>query len=123
MSPRKARSAPPATPGCRRFPARSACWRTPSARSWGNIVLIYFGAGLALVFSIVPALLVEEPRVLAHAETGTPTEKMRIGALLLLMRPLWAFAVYAMIAMGLKIAGVKTHSLWLEVVFACWRWR
>lgn len=84
---------------------------------WGNIALIYFGAGLALVFSIVPALLVEEPRVLAHAETGTPTEKMRIGVLLMLMRPLWAFAVYAMIAMGLKIAGVKTHSLWLEVVF------
>lgn len=84
---------------------------------WGNIALIYFGAGLALVFSIVPALLVEEPRVLAHAETGAPPEKLRIGALLLLMRPLWAFAVYAMIAMGLKIAGVKTHSLWLEVVF------
>ena len=84
---------------------------------WGNIALIYFGAGLALVFSIVPALLVEEPRVLAHNETGTPAEKMRVGALLLLMRPLWAFAVYALIAMGLKIAGIKSHSLWLEVVF------
>lgn len=84
---------------------------------WGNIVLIYFGAGLALVFSIVPALLVEEPRVLAHTENGTPTEKLRVGALLLLMRPLWAFAVYALIAMGLKIAGIKTHSLWLELVF------
>ncbi len=84
---------------------------------WGNITLIYFGAGLALVFSIIPVLLVEEPRVLAHTETGTPTEKLGFGALLLLMRPLWAFAVYAMIAMGLKIAGVKTHGLWLEVVF------
>ncbi len=84
---------------------------------WGNITLIYFGAGLALVFSIIPVLLVEEPRVLAHTETGTATEKLGVGALLLLMRPLWAFAVYAMIAMGLKIAGVKTHSLWLEVVF------
>jgi hypothetical protein len=82
---------------------------------WGNIALIYFGAGLALVFSIIPALLVEEPRVLAHTETGTPTEKLGTGALLLLMRPLWAFAVYALIAMGLKLAGYDTHSLWLEV--------
>jgi MFS family permease len=84
---------------------------------WGNITLIYFGAGLALLFSIVPALLVEEPRMLAHTETGTPTERLRVGALLLLMRQMWEFADYAMIAMGLKIAGVKTHSLWLEVVF------
>jgi maltose/moltooligosaccharide transporter len=84
---------------------------------YGNIVLIYFGAGLALVFSIVPALLVEEPRVLAHTETGTKTERLGAGALLLLMRPLWAFAVYALIAMGLKMAGYHTHSLWLEVVF------
>ncbi len=84
---------------------------------YGNIVLIYFGAGLALVFSIIPALLVEEPRVLAHTETGASAQKLGFGALLLLMRPLWAFAVYAMIAMGLKMAGYHTHSLWLEVVF------
>jgi maltose/moltooligosaccharide transporter len=84
---------------------------------WGNIALIYFGAVLALVFSIVPALLVEEPRQLAHTETDGASEKLGVGALLLLMRPLWAFAVYALIAMGLKIAGYRTHSLWLEVVF------
>ena len=84
---------------------------------YGNVALIYFGAGLALVFSIIPALLVEEPRVLAHTETGASTEKLSVAALLLLMRPLWAFAVYALIAMGLKLAGYDTHSLWLEVGF------
>lgn len=84
---------------------------------YGNVALIYFGAGLALLFSIVPALLVEEPRTLAHTKTGAPTEKLSVGTLLLLMRPLWAFAVYALIAMGLKLAGYKTHSLWLEVTF------
>ena len=84
---------------------------------YGNIALIYFGAGLALVFSIIPALLVEEPRMLAHTETGASTEKLSVAALLLLMRPLWAFAVYALIAMGLKLAGYDTHSLWLEVGF------
>ena len=84
---------------------------------YGNVALIYFGAGLALVFSIIPALLVEEPRVLAHTETGASTEKLSVAALLLLMRPLWALAVYALIAMGLKLAGYDTHSLWLEVGF------
>ncbi len=84
---------------------------------YGNIALIYFGAGLALVFSIVPALLVEEPRVLAHTETAASSQKLGVGALLMLMRPLWAFAVYALIAMGLKMAGYHTHSLWLEVLF------
>ncbi|MFZ5637853.1 MAG: MFS transporter [Pseudomonadota bacterium] len=84
---------------------------------FGNIALIYFGAGLALVFSVVPMLLVEEPRTLPHTENAAGGEKLRIGALLLLMRPLWAFAVYAIIAMGLKLAKVESHSLWLEVGF------
>lgn len=84
---------------------------------WGNIALIYFGAGLALVFTLVPALLVEEPRTLAHTETGTPAEKLSLGRLLMLMRPLWAFAVYAPIAMGLKLADVVHHGLWLEITF------
>ncbi|MBW8851669.1 MAG: MFS transporter [Xanthomonadales bacterium] len=84
---------------------------------WGNIALIYFGAGLVLAFSLVPALLVEEPRTLAHTETGAAAEKLSIGRLLMLMRPLWAFAVYAPIAMGLKLAGVSHHGMWLEVVF------
>lgn len=84
---------------------------------WGNIALIYFGVGLVLVFSIVPALLVQEPRRLAHTETATTTARLGVGTLLLLMRPLWAFAVYAVIAMGLKLAGIKEHSLWLEAGF------
>jgi maltose/moltooligosaccharide transporter len=84
---------------------------------WGNIALIYFGAGFVLVSSILPALLVEEPRTLPHTEVGAPTEKLSALTVLMLMRPLWAFAVYALIAMGLKLAGYKTHSMWLEAVF------
>jgi maltose/moltooligosaccharide transporter len=85
--------------------------------TWGNIALIYFGVGLVLVFSIVPMLLVQEPRTLPHTETGASTEKLGVGTLLMLMRPLWAFALYAVIAMGLKLAGIKEHSLWLEAAF------
>lgn len=83
---------------------------------WGNLALIYFGAGLVLVFSVIPALLVSEPRTLAHTDGDKPAEKLGAGALLLLMRPLWAFAVYALIVMAMK--GFKIErDLWLEVVF------
>jgi maltose/moltooligosaccharide transporter len=83
----------------------------------GNMVLIYFGAILVLLFSIIPALLVEEPRSLVQTESGAPTDKLSVTQLLLLMRPLWAFAAYALVAMGLKLAGYKSHSLWIEVIF------
>jgi maltose/moltooligosaccharide transporter len=83
---------------------------------WGNMALIYFGAVLVLLFSIVPALLIEEPRYLA-SDQSAPVEKLSVLQLLLLMRPLWAFAVYALVVMALKLAGYKSHSLWIEVVF------
>jgi maltose/moltooligosaccharide transporter len=84
---------------------------------WGNMALIYFGAVLVLLFSIIPALLIEEPRYLAQTSQDAPAEKFSALQLLLLMRPLWAFAVYALVAMGLKLAGYKSHSLWIEVIF------
>jgi maltose/moltooligosaccharide transporter len=85
--------------------------------TFGNINLIYFGAGLVAVFSLLPALLVTEPRQLAQSEPGAPTDKLDLVQLLMLMRPLWAFAVYALVVMGLKLAKVENHSLWLEVTF------
>jgi maltose/moltooligosaccharide transporter len=84
---------------------------------WGNMALIYVGVVLVLLFSIIPALLIEEPRYLAQADQNQATGKLGLAQLLVLMRPLWAFAVYALVAMALKLAGYKTHSLWIEVVF------
>jgi len=88
----------------------------------GNIALIYFGVMLVLLFSLLPPLLIEEPRTLgastrtaAAAEAALP--RLGLGAFLLLLRPLWAFAAYAVVAIGLKLAGI-THSLWLEAGFA-----
>ncbi len=84
---------------------------------WGNIALIYFGAALVAVFSLIPALLVAEPRQLMQSEPGAPTDRLGFLQLLMLMRPLWAFAVYALVVMALKLAGIKEHSLWLEAWF------
>jgi MFS family permease len=94
--------------------------------AFGNFVLIYFAAGLVLVFSLLPALLIEEPRVLP----GTTAEEAAAGGkrggdslrdLLHLIRPLWAFLLYDVVAMALKLLGIQPPGLWLEaacVVFA-----
>ena len=82
---------------------------------YGNIALIYTGAVLALLFSVVPALLIVEPRTLAHTEAGNE-ERLGLGALLMLMRPLWPFAVYALIVMALKALGAE-RDLRLEAAF------
>ena len=93
---------------------------------FGNFMLIYVAAVLVVLFSVVPALLIEEPRVLA----GTTAEEAAAGGkrggdgfwdLMALIRPLWAFLVYDIVAMGLKLAGIQPPGLWLEaacVVFA-----
>jgi MFS family permease len=86
---------------------------------WGNFVLIYFAAGLVVVFSVIPALLIEEPRVLpgaAVAEAASDGKRRRdsIPELLNLIRPLWAFLVYDIVAMALKLLDIHPPGLWLE---------
>jgi maltose/moltooligosaccharide transporter len=84
---------------------------------WGNVALIYFGAALVVLFSLLPPLLIREPRTLSAPESPAPAA-LGLGTVLLLMRPLWAFAAYAVVAMGLKLAGYGEHPLWIEAGFA-----
>ena len=83
---------------------------------FGNFVLIYFAAGLVLVFSVLPALLIEEPRVLpGSAESASAgDDRTSFANLLHLIRPLWAFLLYDVIAMAFKLVGVQPRGLWLE---------
>ncbi|MCM2312057.1 MAG: MFS transporter [Steroidobacteraceae bacterium] len=85
---------------------------------FGNYLLIYFAAGLVVLFSVVPALLIEEPRVLPGAQPATAEgphpDHTSLADLLGLIRPLWAFLLYDVVAMGLKLAGIHPPGLWLE---------
>jgi MFS family permease len=85
---------------------------------FGNYVLIYVAAVLVLLFSVLPALLIEEPRVLpgtADAATAeAPASGTSLAQLLHLVRPLWAFLLYNVVAMALKLAGVQPPGVWLE---------
>ncbi|MCU0756636.1 MAG: MFS transporter [Xanthomonadales bacterium] len=85
---------------------------------FGNIVLIYFGAVLVLLFSLIPPLLVAEPKPDATSAHAAVAQRLGLPAILLLMRPLWPFALYAVVAMGLKLTGQSEHSLWIEAGFA-----
>jgi len=84
---------------------------------FGNFALIYVAAVLVLLFSVLPALLIEEPRVLpGSAEAAAAGEtKTSFSNLLHLIRPLWAFLLYDVVAMGLKLAGVQPPGMWLEL--------
>lgn len=83
---------------------------------WDNYVLIYFGAGLVLLFSIVPTLFITEPKELP----GEPDESEQasgasLGAMLLAIRPLWGFLVYDIYAMGRRIAGIEPETYYAEI--------
>jgi len=84
-----------------------------------NYVLIYFGAVIVLLFSVLPPLFITEPREL---QTGKPpaVEPTRredsIGGILLAIRPLWGFLIYDVYAMVRRLAGVDVNNYYAEVV-------
>jgi MFS family permease len=109
---------------------------------WGNFALIYFGAGLVLVFSVLPPLFVTEPRVLeatdeeenpdpdalesavlpageAVSATDDPTPPARhetsLGEVVMAIEPLWGFFLYAVWAMTLRLAHIEMGHYWVEV--------
>jgi MFS family permease len=89
---------------------------------WGNYVLIYGGAVIVLLFSILPPLLITEPRELAAEEIREGAEPARrqdsLLSMLLAIRPLWGFLAYDVYAMGRRLAGVTPDSYYAEIACA-----
>ena len=90
---------------------------------WGNYVLIYGGAVIVLLFSILPPLFIAEPRELAVevAPAGAPPgasvgrKQDSFYGILLAIRPLWAFLAYDVYAMGRRLAGIQPDSYYAEI--------
>ena len=107
-----------------------------------NYTLIYTGAVLVLLFSIIPPFFIKEPRTLEQDGEGDavgpmePTarpqpddlrEKLEVSAaqpseaglleILNTIRPLWGFLIYAVYGMAVKLADIDLGHYYVE--YAC----
>ena len=83
-----------------------------------NIVLIYVGAVLVLLFTVLPPLLVEEPRELGESEQAANTKAAgkSLRELLMIIQPLWGFLIYDIYAMTLRLSGIQYDHYYAEIV-------
>ena len=92
---------------------------------FNNYVLIYAGAVIVLLFSILPPLFITEPRELepeisdAGAAGDEPSGREdSFLRMLVAIRPLWGFLVYDIYAMGRRMAGVEPSNYYAEIACA-----
>ena len=93
--------------------------------AFNNYVLIYAGAVIVLLFSILPPLFITEPRELEPEISGAgATGDVQAGRedsflrMLVAIRPLWGFLVYDIYAMGRRMAGVEPSNYYAEIACA-----
>jgi len=89
---------------------------------FNNYVLIYAGAIVVLMFSVLPPLFITEPKELVAEKTDEnsegPDQKGREDSMLSMLvaiRPLWAFLVYDIYAMGRRLAGMEPDNYYAEI--------
>jgi len=86
---------------------------------FNNYVLIYAGAVVVLLFSVLPPLFITEPLELAEEDTaekpGSTKREDSILSMLVAIRPLWAFLVYDIYAMARRIAGFEPANYYAEI--------
>lgn len=80
-----------------------------------NFVLIYTGAVLVLLFTVLPPLFIEEPREIVP-EDQAEQEKTSFAEMLLSIQPLWGFLIYDAYAMTLRLAGVEVEHYYAEII-------
>ena len=85
---------------------------------WGNFVLIYFGAVLVFLLSLVPPFFVKEPKELVSNGKEEQDQGLSFSAILVNIKPLWGFILYDIYAMGLQISGIETSHYWAEIIAA-----
>ena len=78
----------------------------------GNIFLIYFGVGLVLLFTLIPALLIKEPEELA----GETSDQAGFDLSLVIKgtQPLWAVFIYDVYALSARLMNIERHDYTAE---------
>lgn len=76
----------------------------------GNIFLIYFGVGIALLASIIPAFLIQEPRELKNEEESKQeTAKSSTKDVTEALLPLSGFLLYGFYVIFSKLFGIQVN--------------
>ncbi|MCY7294125.1 MFS transporter [Alteromonas sp. a30] len=86
---------------------------------WSNYALIYIGAFLVLVFSVVPVFFVTESRQLAQDNLPSddkPAQTASLGQGFLIIRPLWGFLAYGIYALVARLFDVQFDHFFVEIV-------
>lgn len=84
--------------------------------TFGNYFLIYFGAVLVLLFSVIPPLFIKEPEQLdPSAETTHEKVNFSIVHVLSDIKPLWGFLAYSVYASFLHLTDNQASHYWGEV--------
>jgi maltose/moltooligosaccharide transporter len=82
---------------------------------FGNITLIYGGAVLVFLFSVVPTFFIEEPRELSEDQEGPADGPgFSFGELVRTTRPLWGFFIYSVYAMAMRVMEIDLGHYWVE---------
>ncbi len=81
---------------------------------WGNYVLIYLGAALVLVLSVLPCFFIEESRSL-HID-GEHHKNVSFKELILQIQPLWGFLIYSMYALVIRLLHLEVDGYWAEII-------
>lgn len=82
---------------------------------WNNYVLIYSGAILVLLLSIIPPFFIEEPKNLGQDDQNAE-QNTKFGILEVLnsIRPLWGFLLYAIYGMTVRLAHLEINNYYFE---------
>lgn len=79
---------------------------------WGNYTLIYFGAILVLLISVIPTFFIEEPQHLqSEVEEGSvPQQKASFQQVMIAISPLWGYLLYALVGIIARLMNQPISS-------------
>ncbi|MEM1215328.1 MAG: MFS transporter [Bacteroidota bacterium] len=76
-----------------------------------NYWLIYIGAGLVLLFTLIPPFFITEPR---DFEDETPVDSHPFRDGLIAIRPLWGFLIYAFYRIPVRLFKIEVSNYYVE---------
>lgn len=84
---------------------------------WDNYTLIYLGAILVFLFSIIPPFFIEEPRQLnINNEVNKSSTRTSWMDVLKTIQPLWGLLLYAVYRIVIRMNNIKVEHYWAEII-------